>query len=330
MSNLNEDQLIKQSNTAYNQWCEQWRDHAKQHSKFKMKSLTDFENIGIGKIIVVAANGYSLEENMDTLKKHNNVDILACDKSLGHLLDNGISPKYCVVCDANVDYEKYMEKYKDQLQDTILFINVCANPKWSKNGNWKDIYFFVNRDVINSHEEFSKLSGCKNFIPAGTNVSNAMIIFLTQCDNEARRNHFGYDKMLLLGFDYSWRHDGNYYAYDYDGGGKRNYMKHAYFNTDSGKHAYSSGNLIFSKDWILKYLNTFNLPVVQCAKDSLLKPRYNGNLEYQLQYMHKVEDSNEIIKLKSEFDSIKHKLKIIQHRMNTISKDHWESFQKSV
>lgn len=331
---MNTDQLIKQSKTAYNQWCLQWRDHAKKHYKIKSKPLSDFENIGIGKAILAVANGYSFEENIDTIKKYkDNVDILCCDKTLGHLLDNGITPTYCLVCDANVDFEKYMEKYKDKLQDTILFINACANPKWSHNGNWKDIYLFVNRDVIDSHLEFAELAGLtgtSNMIPAGTNVSNAMIILLTQCDNNARKNFFGYDKILLIGFDYSWKHKGNYYAFDKDGGGKDMYMKHAYFNSPSGEFCYASGNLIFSKDWILKYINTFNLPVVQCAKDSLLQLKHNGNLEYQMQYGYKNEDAWEMKILANEFKTVREKFNKIKNRMTTISKDHWDHYLQSI
>lgn len=331
MKELSESHLIKQSKTAYNQWCVQWRDHAKEHAKFPKKSFSDFENIGIGKACLAVANGYSLEENIETIKKYQkNVDILCCDKSLGHLLDNGITPTYCLVCDANVDYEKYMEKYKDKLQDTILFINACANPKWSHNGNWKEIYFFVNRDVIDSHKEFSALSGTTNLIPAGTNVSNAMIILLTQCDNNKRQNFFGYDKILLIGFDYSWKHAGNYYAFDKDGGGKNKYMKHAYFNSPRGEFCYSSGNLIFSKDWILKYINTFNLPIVQCAKDSLLQLKHNGNLEYQMQYGYKNEDAWEMKILANDFKLVREKFNKIKNRMTVISKDHWDHYLKSI
>lgn len=328
---MNEKQLIKQSNTAYNQWCEQWREHAKIHSKFSSESFLQFENTGLGKALLLVANGYSFEENIDIIIKHkSNVDILCCDKTLGHLLDHDITPKYCLVCDANVDYEKYMERHKDKLQDTVLFINACANPKWSLNGNWKKVVVFVNRDVIKSHIEFANLSGCKNFIPAGTNVSNAMVILMTQSDNTARRNFFGYDKYLLIGFDYSWKFEGNYYAFDKDGGGKDKYMTHAYFQTPTGKFAYSSGNLFFSRDWLAKYISTFNLPVVQCAKDSALVLKHSGDLSYQMQYRYKDSDAQEMITLVNEFSLIKNKFDKIKKRMTLVSQDHWESFLKSV
>jgi len=197
---MKKESLVAQSNAAYDQWKEQWRENAKIHSQYKMKDIFDLQATGIGKAALACANGYSLEENMETIKKYaDNVDIICCDKSLGHLIDNGVNPKYCIICDANVNYEKYLKPYEGKLQDTIALINVCANTKWSENGNWKDKYFFVNRDVIKSEVEFSNISGCKNFIPAGTNVSNAMIIMLTQSTNEQRLNFFGYDKILLIG-----------------------------------------------------------------------------------------------------------------------------------
>jgi hypothetical protein len=328
---MRDETLVKQSKTAYAQWSEQWRAHAKEHSQYPQLSLSKFENSGIGKSLLLVANGFSLEENIETIKKNQkNVDILCCDKTLGHLLDNDIIPQFCVVCDANVNYEKYLEKYKDKLQDTILFINVCGNPKWTKFGNWKDVYFFINKDVIESEKEFSKISGCNNFIAAGTNVSNAMVILVTQSDNEGRKNFFGYDKYLLIGYDYSWKSGGKYYAFDQDGGGKEQYMKHLYFNLQSGKIAYSSGNLIFSRDWLTKYIQAFNLPIVQCNKDSLLQLKASGDLDYQMQYGYKKEDAREMKELVSEFDLIRKKYNLIKNKMQEISKDHWLNFQKSI
>lgn len=95
--------------------------------------LSDLEFSGIGKAILLVANGYSLEENMHTIKENKDkVDIICCDKTLGHLINNGIEPTYCLVCDANVDYEKYLKPFEDKLKNTILLINVCANPLWSQ------------------------------------------------------------------------------------------------------------------------------------------------------------------------------------------------------
>jgi hypothetical protein len=327
---VQDESLIKQSKTALNQWGEQWRAHAKEHSKYKQKPMSDFLNIGVGKAVLCVANGYSTEEEMETIKKYqHNVDILCCDKSLGHLIRNGIYPTYCLVCDANVDYEVYLKPYEDKLQKTTLFMNVCANPLWTRNGNWKDMYFFVNRDVIQAELEFMKLSGCQNTMAAGTNVSNAMIIALTQSDNESRRNWFGYDKILLIGFDYSWRADGNYYAYDKDGGGKSSYMRHMYFSTMTGKFAYSSGNLVFSKDWLQKYIESFNLPVVQCSKDSLLQTKHKGQLAYQMQYRYKTEDAATVKKLISELNTLQQQLLVAKKRIDEIGRDHYKSFAAS-
>jgi hypothetical protein len=130
---LTSDAILKQSQAAYKQWAPQWREHATFHSKYAMKSWQDFFAIGIGKACVLAANGWSLELEMDVLREHQkNVDIICCDKSLGHLLRNGIRPTYCLVADANVNYEKYLQPWETELGDTILFMNVCGNPKWTE------------------------------------------------------------------------------------------------------------------------------------------------------------------------------------------------------
>lgn len=328
---MNHDQIVAQSKAAYGQWKDQWRAQAREHASFKMKSLQDLELTGVGRAILCVANGYSFEENIETIKKYQDrIDILCCDKTLGSLLDNGIVPKYVMICDANVDYEKYLEKWEDELQDTIALVNVCANPKWAQNGNWKDVYFFINKDVLGSEKEFSQISGCQNFIPAGTNVSNAMVVMLTQSDNEGRRNFFGYDKILLIGYDYSWRYGGKYYAFNQDGDGKDKYMRHLYLTTTDGSFAYTSGNLAFSSDWFQTYVRTFNLPVVQCTGKSILSGLKISNLEEQIKYFFKPEDSKKLRDSVKQLRSIIKLKKELEKNIASVEREHWHSFMCSV
>jgi hypothetical protein len=316
--------ILAQSKAAYGQWCVQWREQAKFNSKFKMKPLTDFENTGVGKAILCVANGYSFEENIELIKKYqHNVDILACDKTFGHLVSNGIKPKYLMLCDANVDYERYLKPYLDQTSDTILFSSVCANPKWIDGVKWKDVYFFVNKDILQSEKEFSGLSGCTNFIPAGTNVSNAMVVLLTQSDNGGRRNFFGYDKILLIGFDYSWRAGKKYYSFNETADNKANYMCHAYIVLPDGSFAYTSGNLAFSAGWLGEYAKHFQLPLVQCTKASITSHMPYGDLEKQLQYKYRVEDSAQVKKVVGILRQLNEQKRTLENQLAAIGKDHW-------
>ncbi len=320
---MDAESIRKQSEAAYKQWSKQWREHAIEHKKYAQVPMSKFENIGIGKAVLCVANGYSFEEEIETIKANqHNVDILCCDKTLGNLLDNGVIPTYCMVCDANVDYEKYMDKWKDKLSQTTLFINVCGNPKWTKNGNWKEIVFFVNKDILGSHHEFAQLSGCVNSIPAGTNVSNAMVILLTQSDNGAKRNVFGYDKIILIGFDYSWKYNGKYYAFDKSANGKEKYMRHFYITSPAGNELYTSGNLAFSREWLQTYIRTFDVPVVQCGKDSILHCGKVATLESQMQYRHKPEDGATVKKLVKELQMLGARLGQIQNNLNSIGREH--------
>jgi len=328
---MTDQQILEQSKAAYGQWCVQWREQALEHSKFKQHSLSDLALTGIGKVIVAVANGYSFEENIQTLIDYKDqTDIICCDKTLGHLLDHGIKPKYCLICDANVNYELYMEKYKDQLKDTIALINVCANPKWAKNGNWKKIYFFINKDILNSELEFQKISGCNNIIPAGTNVSNAMVIMLTQCDNQGKQNFFGYDKIALIGYDYSWCADGKYYAFNKDGDLKADYMKHQYCMTTGHHFAYTSGNLYMSSSWLETYVKSFKLNIVNCTDRSILTRIKTGKLKDQITYKYKTEDSSIVISQVARLQKvIEEKLKI-EKALLEIEKDHQRTVYQTV
>lgn len=323
---MTKEDVKKQSENAYFQWCVQWRKNASFHAGFKQKPLHDFLGIGIGRSILCVANGYSFEENIEVIKANkDNCDILCCDKTLGHLLANGITPTYCLVCDANVNYEKYLKPFEDQLQNTILFLNVCGNPEWSKNGNWKDRYFFVNKDIIETEKEFGVLSGCQNVIPAATNVSNAMIVFLTQSDEDGAKNYFGYDKVLLIGFDYCWT-DNKYYAFDADGGGKDNYMRHLYLTNGLNEFCYTSGNLFFSHQWIATYISAYRLPIVQCSKRSLLINCRYGDLKENMNYNFCKDDSKKIRDSISLKDNLLRELKQINDTLEGIAKKHSINF----
>lgn len=325
---MDREKIIKHTDMAYRQWCEIWRKHATEHSKMKQKSFEDFRNSGIGKACLLVANGYSLEENIETIKKHQkNVDIFCCDKTLGHLLDHGITPKFCIVCDANVSWEKYGEKYKDQLKDTILFQNVCGNPDWTFKGNWKDVYMYVNKDVRHHEREFMSLSGCPNQVTAGTNVSNMMVVLLIQADNDKRQNLFSYDKLLLIGFDYGWRDDGKYYAFDETGDGKSFYMRHIYGMSNDGKIVFTSNNLSSSASWLRLYIDTFKIKVFQCGSGSLFAPGGYHDLEVQMQYRHKPSDSERVKKLLIRKRSIENELGSLDNEIRSIAKDHWLASQ---
>lgn len=300
---ITKSQIISQSEGALRQWKDVWIKHATEAAKHPMKSIAHFEGSGAGRACLLIANGASFEKEIETIKKYQgNVDIICCDKSLGHCLDNGITPTFCLVADANVSFEKYCEKWKDKLQDTILFSSVCANPKWANGGNWKELYFYCVKDAIATEKIFQKISGCPNIVAAGTNVSNTMIIFMSQCDNERPGNFFGYDKYLMIGFDYCWLWNGNYYAFDHEGKGKRYYMRHNYGRTIGGDYCYTSNNLGFSLSWIQKYIETFRLPVVQCSRDTVFPtPCIRGgaaDLAAQMQYRGTIDGKAQMERLK--------------------------------
>jgi len=324
---MNDSGVISQSISAYSQWAEQWRKQALENKAIADAKWDGFKNIetlfstGIGKFALLVANGASFEAEIETIKKHAaNVDIVACDKTLGHLLDHGIIPKYCVVCDANVSYEKYLEPYKDQLSGTVLLNNVCGNPKWS-GAEWKDAYFFVNEDIIDSHLEFQKLTGCENMIIAGTNVSNAMLIMMTQSNNFGAANVFGYDRYLLIGFDYCWN-DNRYYAFDKDGSGKGNYMRHIFSRDLNGDEIYSSQNLHFSAKWLDRYIKTFSIQAIQCSSSSLLPASGQGKLDKLMRYTFRPDDSKTVKDLVSERRKVLEKIMEIDTALTRIEKEH--------
>ena len=320
---------MAQSKGALKQWGEKWRHHAKEHSVFEMKDMLDLQLTGVGKAVLCVANGYSFEENLETIKKYaDNVDIFCCDKTLKPLIENGIKPKYCLVCDASVDFAKYMQPVENQLQDTILIQNVCANPEWAKSGNWKDKYFFVNKDCLGSEKEFIEISGCPNVIIAGTNVSNAMVVMLTQCET-SKNNFFGYDKILMIGFDYCWD-DNAYYSFDKDGGGKTNYMRQCTVFNQMGDLVYTSANLLFSAKWLERYVKASRISAIQCSKRSIVPGVKVCDLAEQMQYQFRPQDSQELVNLIEYRRKREAEIRNINQRITEIGRDHYKSFIRTI
>jgi hypothetical protein len=180
---------------------------------------------------------------------------------------------------------------------------------------------------LKSEKEFMAISGCPNDIVAGTNVSNAMVIVMTQCNNNGARNFMGYDKILLIGFDYCW--DQNYYAFDQDGGGKINYMRNVYLCDMANDLCYTSPNLMFSARWFDQYVKTFGLPVVQCTKTSIVTGNAQGNLAEQMQYSYQPEDSQLVrnkVKLREECER---KLAELTDQLGAIAFDHIQAFKRT-
>lgn len=327
---LSKNDIIEQSKAAMNQWGDQWRKHAIEHSEYDQVPFKEFQNVGVGKNILLVANGYSFEENIETIKKYQHCsDIMACDKTLGNLLDNGITPQYCLVCDANVSYEKYCEPYKDQLQDTILFINVAGNPQFTKGGNWKKVVFFVNEDALQSEIEFMKLSKCPNKMPAATNVSGAMVVLATQSTRGGRNNFFGYDKILTIGFDYSWK-DSKYYAFNSKGSGKDNYMRHLQVLDRDNNLCFTSHNLSFSARWLTDYIKNFELPVISCSGSTLVGHVPIKDLEREMQYNFKVSDGSKVRKMVDKLAAYRLQVNELESKLSSIGKEHWLEFKQSI
>jgi hypothetical protein len=241
---LTEKEVLNQSRMAMKQWESTWREHSRLNGDIYKKNMTSHKEllgVGVGKKMLIIGNGPSFENKIEDIKKYktDDLDIMTIDKCFGSALNNNIKVNYVMIADAGISYEKYCEPWIDKTNDIILICNVNANPKWA--ANWKGkIYFYVNKDNIKSEEIFMPISGCHETIPAASNVGNAAVVFATQI--------FGYDEYLLIGYDYGWRDQDNYYAFE--DSIKRNWMKHNFIIDNLGNFIYSSQNLVFSAKWL--------------------------------------------------------------------------------
>lgn len=292
-----------QSRQVWGQFGEKtWLPNALKNSKLEYRDCRELQNSKIGKFSVLAAMGESLEANIDTLKANRDkFEITTCDKGFGALLDHGIKADYVVLCDAGIPF-KWLEKYVDQTEGVNLMATAYANPEWTH--AWKgNKYFYINKDAIETERKFIPIFGDKmRVMAAGSNVSNAMLIFWTGCDERSAANWSGYEKFLMVGYDYSWRPEGNYYAWN-DPTPKRYYMHHRTMLDINGDRCFTSENLLFSAKWMIQYLDAFNLPAINCSGRGILDCRYKMGLQKALDSIRG--DAAAIESCRSWFEKIK-------------------------
>lgn len=278
---VSQKDVWKQSKTVFAQFGESlWIPNAKANMALPHKDAGELMSCGIGKVLVCVGMGASLEDAVEEIKKNRDkCDVVVCDKGFGPLLDHGVKADFVLLCDASIPF-KFIEPWIDQTEGVKLIATPYANPEWTK--AWKgERYHFIMRDAIESEAHFVKIMGRIRDIPAGSNVSNAILTFFLGCDEWNNKNWGGYERYLLVGYDYSWRPDGNYYAW-MNPIAKRHYMNHRTLIDPWGQICFSSENLYFSVKWLASYLAEFkNMPVVNCCGRGLLGTTARSTLKEQ-------------------------------------------------
>ena len=280
---LTHKDVVKQSWSVYRQFGEQkWIPYAKENAKLPQKSCEELLGCGVGKTLVIAAMGESIEKTVPFLVKYRDrFDLMTCDKGFVPLLEHDLKADYVMICDCNIP-AMYFERHLLHTEGTNLIATIYANPMWTK--PWLGSrYFYINKDAIESERVFLPLSEKPlRVMAASSNVSNAMVVFVSGCDNVMKMNFMGYDRYLLVGYDYSWRPDGNYYGW-IDPKPKRYYMNHRTILDMNNDIAFTSENLLFSAKWLYMYLSAHSfLPFVNCSERGLLEISKRSSLEKEL------------------------------------------------
>jgi len=272
---MNEQEVLTQSKRAFGQWENLWRKNAKLNKPYYEKSkrkLSDLLYRGMGRTILSIGFGNSYEKEIETIRemreKNKEFDVICADKCISFL---GFAPDYCIIADASIsaDWLKNVDTRK-----TTLIANVCAKPEWIS--QWKgEIIFYVNKDNLESEKIFSGITGCRELMPASSNVGNAAIMLTTHVMN--------YDKVLLSGYDFCWKD--NYYAFHNLHKDaikeKKHWMAHRMTTDLNGDIVHTSENLLFSAKWLGDYLRLHPFPVFNTTRETILASPYI-NLKKQL------------------------------------------------
>lgn len=303
---LSYEDVRKQSQAVWNQFGEsKWLPYSQINVRLRnRRDPNELNGCGLGKFAVLAAMGASIEEQIEVMKKYRDrFDLITCDKGFGMLLEHGLKADYVQLCDCNIPY-RWLEPYVNETKGVRLLATTYANIEWTT--KWQGpIYFYVNKDALHTEEKFMPVLGNPDtnklgfspstasiprieprIIPAGSNVSNAMLIFMMGIDEQTFTSFAGYEHYYLTGYDYSWRPSGpqfacktgNYYAFA-NPTPKRFYMSHRTVLDINGDPCLTSENLLFSAKWLYSYVTAYNLPVTNCSERGLLDIPLRGNLE---------------------------------------------------
>ena len=325
---LNYSDVKKQSEAVWNQFGEsKWIPYTQINAKLpNRRDPFELQGCGIGKFAVLAAMGASIEGHIDAIKKYRNkFDLITCDKGFGMLLEHGIKADYVQLCDTNIQY-KWLEPYVNETVGVKLLATTYANVEWTT--RWRGpIYFYTNKDALQSEKKFLPIMGQPDIaklglpdnlnipsektrvIPAGSNVSNAMLIFMVGVDETNQLSFSGYENFFLTGYDYSWRPSGpefkcktgNYYAFANPP--KRVYMNHRTMLDINNDPVLTSENLLFSAKWMYSYISAYNLPVTNCSERGILDIPSKKPLE---ECLKRIQSNPELTKkIRSQFEICK-------------------------
>lgn len=295
MGMLNYSDVKGQSEAVFKQFGESvWIPNAKENAKLEHRPIEELHSIGLGRCIVIAAMGESTEEQVDVIRaKRDKFHLAVNDKLFGYFIDRGIVPDFVMISDANIPF-RWLEKHVEATKNVRLIATPYANTQWTK--AWLGPrYFYINMDIIRSERYFFDMFPDTRIIPASSNVSNSMVCFFVGTVAGPPENWGGYEKYLLVGFDYSWRPSpeavgldltgiktGKYYAFE-DPKPKRFYMNHRTVHDINGDWCHTSENLYFSAKWMWSYTTGFGLPLVNCSGRGLLNIPLKGVLSKELE-----------------------------------------------
>jgi hypothetical protein len=258
---LSSQEINKQSKKAYKRWESIWHKNAKENRKH-YSPLENVRDTKTGKNAIIFAFGPSFIQNMADFKRNDmqyDYDVICVDKAIKSCIKAGIKPNYCLVADAQVDFEQYGRIDPKHVKRITLIVTVTANSDWvdywvKNKGN---VIFIINKDGIRTHKIFNKYFDYQKdeayLVPAASNVANSALVFASLV--------LGYDKILLAAFNYCYEMGGDYYG-DKSKPVDTNYgfKKHAFNNHRTlvspidNKLVQASYNMHFSAGWLVDFV----------------------------------------------------------------------------
>jgi hypothetical protein len=268
---LTKEEINKHSLLAAERWKSLWINNSLENKPYIKNSQSQLLGKFNDKRVYLFSYGSSFLKNLTLFKKSNDygkayVKVGCVDKALRPMLENGVIPDFVLLADASVNVKWLEGSNAEYLKNTYFISNVYGNPDWTKwwikNVGEKNIYWYLNKDNINTQDFYSGICGYGEMIEAGSNVGNSLIIFTVKI--------FGSKEIILNGYDYSWK---NQYYGTVDSN-KKNWLGMIRPVNCNGDIVFQSSNMEFSSKWLGTYImfckQEYNVDIYNATNGGML------------------------------------------------------------
>lgn len=174
------------SNNTGDKYEKLWISHAKANKRRVFEdgwAASELLDLGTDKAAVIIGAAPSVRSQVGYLRdlqSNGNYLLYSVSSGLRFLLDNGITPHYCMVMDADPGIARFFEGIDERAKDVILIASVCTDPKiiekWPGKVKWITVYTSIEALNRKFQKYYRPVNGCGIMFPALCSQYNTAVV----------------------------------------------------------------------------------------------------------------------------------------------------------